>query len=194
MSELQPAKGQHGRWSADFIDKVLWEVAAAGGQVSRGYSQLQHWALLVMEETGEMPDLPSERTVRDWVASRYRNRYHEVQQSKVTEMDERIAQTGARLAIQMADAEERALKQTLAGLASCNGVEASVVLRNLSQSKKIQVDNAVTLRTQSAEGIDVRGITELAAAIVRAGAGILEGPVIPEAEVVEEPTVVPAAP
>jgi hypothetical protein len=187
MSEVALNYRKSSRWSAEFIDKCLWEVAAAGGNVTRAHQQMQRWAMSQMEETGETPDLPSDRTLRDWVSNSHRNRYHEVQHQKVVEMDEMIAQTGSRLAVQLAEAEERALKQTLGGLASASAVEASQILRNLSLSKKVQVDSSIQLRSQAVGGIDVRGINELAAAIVRAGAGELAGDVV-DAEVVEAPS------
>ncbi len=178
MEQLQ--KQRSTRWDAEFIDRVLWEVAAAGGTVTRAYNQLSEWGTQQADETGVMPDLPSLRTLRNWVNITYRNRYHEVQQQKVTEMDELIAQEGQRLAVQLADGEERALKQTLAGLASSNAVEASTILRNLSVSKKSQVDNAINLRRQQSGGIDGRSLQDLVSSLVRAGAGTLAEPTVEE--------------
>lgn len=175
-----------GRWTAAYIDKVLWEVAAAGGNCRMAHEHLVRAATEAYEESGTLTEVPSERTVRDWVSRRFRNRYHEVQAMKVAEMDEVIAQDGQRLAIQLAEAEERALKQTLAGLGQANAVEASQILRNLSQSKKSQVDNAVVLRRQATASVDARTVTDLAAALVRAGAAVLAEPAVVEAEVVED--------
>lgn len=174
------------RFDQSMIDKVLWEVAAAGGNCRIAHERLTRTATEMFDETGEMPDLPTERTVRDWVSRRFRNRYHEIQAAKVAEMDEVIAQDGQRLAVQLAEAEERALKQTLAGLGSANAVEASTILRNLSQSKKMQVDNALALRRQATASVDARTVTDLASALIRAGAAVIAEPeIIEDAEVVD---------
>jgi hypothetical protein len=156
------------KWPADFIDRMLWEVAISGGQVRRGYNSLVKAAV---ERHGEKAalDFPAERTVREWVQYRYRNRYNELLKQKAEELDERRAQDASTLSVQLRDAEERALAQTLAGLGDANGLEASMILRNLSQSKRMNSDVIVAARGLPALQTVGEGLMEIARGLSRLG-------------------------
>jgi hypothetical protein len=86
------------------------------------------------------------------------------------------------MAIDLASGEKEALRQTMAGLVDLNAVAASMVLRNLSTSKGINLDQEGRLRGRAGVVVDHRGFNELADALLRLG--IAERVV--DAEVVED--------
>jgi hypothetical protein len=90
--------------------------------------------------------------MHDWVRGRFRTRYQEIATKATDELRERIARDTVDLAIDLAAGEKEALRQTLAGLSDLNAVEASMVLRNLSTSKGINLDQEAKLRGRAGRG------------------------------------------
>ena len=134
------------KFPLELIERILYEVAAQGGNCTaakRTFDELnEHRA----EQGEDKIDLPSVRTIRHWITGPFRNRYHEIVSDSARQLEELVAAQGVSLAISIGTAEEDALKQTLAGLANANGVEASQILRNLSQAKGTAIDKAQLLR------------------------------------------------
>lgn len=176
------------RWPVELIDAFLWEIAVHGGQVRAGYNSLVHALTQNAGETG-MPDVPAERTVREWVQFRYRNRYAELLKQKAEELDEQRAQDASTLALQIREAEERALTQTLAGIGQANGVEASMILRNLATAKKLNSDVIVAARGMPVLKQAGEDLMSIARSLTRmGGVHIVDatGAELTEAQVVEE--------
>lgn len=170
-----------GKYPAEAVDYLLWLVALEGGSTSR--------ALARAEAEGKLEQLPRRQTLDDWKRVRYRNRYSEIVTHRKDAMDDEQAAAAAILARQIAQAETRAVKQTVAGLSSANGVEASQILRNLSQSKGIQLDQARKTYERPLAERQAASLEEIAAGLNRiagGGAVVLEAEVVDEAEVVED--------
>src|SRR3954468_10901605 len=108
---------------------ALWPVALGGGEERRGHVAPRR-ALVAQAGLDEDDvdsagvDCPAERTVRNWVTGRFRNRYHEILEVKASELDGHVAATATELAIAIEEGERQALKQTLAGLGNATGVDA----------------------------------------------------------------------
>jgi hypothetical protein len=142
---LKPAKA-HYQWDPEFIERVLYEIAANGGNCAGTHRQL----VALNEERDaageEQLRLPSVRTLRYWIQGPFRNRYHEITVASARQLEELIASQGVENAIAMGKAEQDALKQTMAGLANANGVEASQILRNISMAKATSIEKSLLLR------------------------------------------------
>lgn len=82
---------------------------------------------------------------------------------------EAIAAEALELTIRVQEAEGRAVDQVLKGLASVDAMEASVILKNLAQTKQIALTQEGQLRGRAGVIVDVRGLDELTAQLVRAG-------------------------
>ena len=158
----------------ELVDNILWEIAAAGGQVRKGYRQwldalLGHHGI----EDGDITKLPfaipSERTARDWKSKTKRDRYETILKIKTDQLDERVMGAASTLAIAMEEVERDALKQTAAGLAHANGIEASTILRNVSQAKKIQMDAVTSARATRAFERELPNILELGRGLAALG-------------------------
>jgi hypothetical protein len=183
------------RYSPEVVELALWHVALHGGDCRRGRRALGE-ALIAAAGYGEEDpeaatvDVPGESTVRNWVKGRFRARYLEILDVKASELDGRVAATATELAIQIEEGERQAIKQTLAGLSSSNGVESSVILRNLSQSKKIQVEAAGAIRGRAAFERALPSLEALAQSMVRMGFATIEGDAedldeIPDVDLIE---------
>ena len=159
---LNDPYGEHAgaplKHSIEVIEQALHTVAFNGGNVARSCRSL---AAIGIELDPQ--------TVRRWIRGRFRNRYHEIQSKTARDLEEQIARDATDLALQQAHAERQAMERTLAGLSDANGVEASQILRNLSQSKAIQVDKAGQLRGRASVTVDVRGFEEIARSLERLG-------------------------
>lgn len=145
------------------VDRVLWEVAVHGGNCRKA-----HQALVARADSDDaLLDLPVERTVRKWVTERWADRYAEIRSIKAGMLDEQVARDAASLAVAIEEGERKALQTTIARLGEADGVEASQILRNLSQSKKIQVDSAGALRGRAAFDEAVRSLQDIARSLSR---------------------------
>lgn len=91
----------------------------------------------------------SRSTLGNWRRKVFRNRYSQMRRLKMDEVDRVTVEASQDLAQQIAEIEGRAVKQTAAGLAHADAYEASQILRNLSQSKKMQIDGATQLRGEA---------------------------------------------
>lgn len=132
--------------SEELVSRALWALVECGGSETKAQSLLEQEG--VKRQDGE----PIKRsTLGNWKRQTFKHRYTDLRTRKMNAVDE-ILVTGAQaLAIKMGEAEESALKQTMAGIADLNALEASNVLRNVSASKQIQLKGALELRGQEVE-------------------------------------------
>ena len=157
---LELTQGRPLQYPLALVERCLWETAAAGGSATRAHA--------VLSEQGLDP-LPPRRTIQNWTTGRFRNRYHEMLSEQARDLEEIVAAQATANAIRMGDAEQDALRQTMAGLSMASGVEASMILRNISQSKAVQVDKAQLLRGRPTQINAERSLDELARALERLG-------------------------
>ena len=157
----------------EFYERGLWEIAQQAGNVSAGCVSLQaqgHTDYVVT-------------TMREWVTGRFRNRYQQICRGAVSHLEALRAADADKVALRAAGVEVAALQQIVTRLSETNAVEASMVLRNVSQSKKVQEENAALLRGKSAGHMQARGLTEVAAALARLGViEVIEGEAVEDAE------------
>jgi hypothetical protein len=59
--------------------------------------------------------------LRGWTQKRFRNRYHEIKHTHARELEDIVANSAIDVALQMHDAENALLKQTMAGIPNMNG-------------------------------------------------------------------------
>jgi hypothetical protein len=100
----------------------------------------------------------------------FRVTYHEILRTKVDELDELMAQQAQSAALQMGEAMDDALRVTLAGLATSNGVEASQILRNISQARSAEIDKAAQLRGRDFGSQMVKSLADVARELQALGA------------------------
>ena len=180
MTELVVSEAS--KFSAEVVDYLLWLCALEGGSTSR--------ALRRAEGEGRFKELPSRQALDKWKRGTYRNRYSELVTLRRERFDDEQATSAQIIARQIAHAEEAAVKQTMAGLSGANGVEASNILRNLTQSKGINLDLARKIHERPLAERQADSMEEIAGALNRlAGSGavtIETGEEIRDAEVVED--------
>lgn len=179
MADYNPAGQGRGRqYPVEVVERALFEMARHGGSARKAQAALALEGMHIPEGT-----------MRVWRKSTFRNRYHEIASEKARELEEMIAVQATDLALKLAEAEDRALRVTVAGLSQATGLEASTILRNLSMSKSQQVDKAQGIRGRPNFRPDVRGLTEIVRAIKAVGGvEVVEGEAVAEAEVVEAKT------
>lgn len=186
VSDLTHYDDSRTPFAPEIIDAVLWEVAVHGGNVRKAMRTFTE-AAQERVSSDHMPELPSEGTVRRWVRVTFRNRYSELLHQKAQNLDERRAQDASLLALAIEEAERKTLTEVLAGLGSLDAVEASTVLRNLAQSKKLQADVISQARgTAMGEG-DARDLMAIARSLARFGAASIESQT---GDLIEDATVV----
>jgi hypothetical protein len=100
---------------------------------------------------------------------RFAECYQRICSDRARDLEELVAGKALEMALALSDAEKRAVQQTLAGLADASGVQASVILRNLSPFRQIQVDKAGAIRGRPKVIVDPRGYHEIARALERLG-------------------------
>lgn len=142
MADALAELAHRGEYDLDEIDDCLWMVALCGGSVNRAHAQLVERAKDLAEKGKGAPRVPGRATIDRWRRIAHKNRYHEILRLKQQGVDEVHSTRATELAIQMADAEEKALRQTTAGLSGADAVGASQILRNISQSKAINLGEA----------------------------------------------------
>ncbi len=156
-----PKGGRQLQYRREVIERCLFETAVHAGNARKAMRALVLWD----------PDepWPNPETVYLWVRGRFRNRYAQIATDNVDDLRENLARRATDLATKLSDAESDSIEKVLAGLADANAVEASIILRNLSQSKSMQIDQEGKLRGRGGIVIDHRGLEEITAALVRLG-------------------------
>jgi hypothetical protein len=163
--------GRPTKYPPEVIDRALLETAANGGNARKAAETLTMIGLPIRHEQ-----------ISRWRRGRFRKRYEQISSEAGAELREKIARETLELVQNLQETEGRALKQVMAGLSDTNAVEASVILRNLAQSKQVSLTQEGQLRGRSGVVVDVRGLGELTDALVKLG--VAEE--ITDAEVVEE--------
>lgn len=163
--------GRPTKYPPEVIDRALLETAANGGNARKAAETLAMIGLPIRHEQ-----------ISRWRRGRFRKRYEQISSEAGGELREKIARETLELVQNLQETEGRALKQVMAGLSDTNAVEASVILRNLAQSKQVSLTQEGQLRGRSGVVVDVRGLGELTDALVKLG--VAEQVV--EADVVEE--------
>lgn len=164
--------GKPMQWPRHWIETALFEIAAQGGNVRRA-----HGVLLGIHGDAA----PPYDTMQRWRKGRFRNLYTEISRVAGEELRERIAQNATELALEFGDVEREALRRIRAGLGDADAVEASMILRNLSTSKGINLDHEGKLRGRSQHVVQVQGLEQITDALKRLG---VAQEVVVDAEVV----------
>ena len=171
------------QWPIEKIERALWEIAAQGGSCTKA------WRVLTDEGMEHNGQPITRNTLQYWKLKSHRNRYHEIKQGGVQQLEELIAMAATERAIQLGEAEDRAIGQVLAGLTGANGVEASQILRNLSASKQVQEQTIRGIRGRASEESVARSLEDVVKELRRIAPGVVtvtaEEPVV-DAEVVAE--------
>jgi hypothetical protein len=148
-----------------YIERVLWVCALKGGSVTATRRQL-------LEENFTFEgSAPSTSTIDRWVKTSWRNKYHEILQMKAHQFDDVLAADASVLAAQITEAERRAVKQVLRGLNGANALESSQILRNLSQSKGVNMDKAAMIRERPVKARRDANLAEIVRQMKRIGTG-----------------------
>lgn len=156
----------------EVIEKALFEMAACGGSANKAAQSLRDQGLEI-----------SAHTIREWKRGPFRNRYHEIVSTHQRDLDSIIAAAQTENIVTMLDGEREALKQTMAGIANANGVEASNILRNIAQAKRYAVQNHSEITGRPRQERQSQSLQTIAAALARMGLVETQEPV--DAEVVE---------
>lgn len=179
------------KYPPEVVEAALYEVAACGNNVARACQVLKDRGVTQAYPADNGRALPRD-VVAQWVKGRFRNRYHEIVSTQARELQEVVAAKGIDIALQIGEAELQALRQTTAGLSDATAVEASMILRNLGQSKAVQIDKAkqirdVGIQEKTANSLDeiVKGLRAL---------NLLDDDDVHDAEVVEDEEETPSLP
>lgn len=161
----------------EVIERCLYETAVHAGNARKARSALVAWE----------PDLawPAAETIYSWIKGRFRNRYADICTSEAGQLREAIARDMTGLAQKLGEAEADAIRKVQAGLADANAVEASMILRNLTAAKALNLDQEGRLRGRANVIIDFRGIEELTAALVQNGVAVPIDDEIVDADVID---------
>jgi hypothetical protein len=152
-----PVPGDGGRpikGSAEEVETCLWLLAKNGGSATRAAKEMYDclgWTHI------------SRENIRDWATGRFKARYEQIRTEKATDIEELVASRAMEMAVAVSDVEDTALKRVQATISEANAVEASMILRNLTQSKATNVDKAGQLRGREAfkpGGANVGGLLE----------------------------------
>lgn len=173
------------KYPPEVVEAALYEVAAKGNNIARACETLKDRGITQSypEDCGRA--IPR-GVVAEWVNKRFRNRYHEIVSTKTRELEEVVARDGIELAIQIGQAERDALKQTMAGMADATAVEASQILRNLTQAKAQQVDKAHAIRGQGIADKASKTLEQIAAGLKQLGLVVDDEEDVHDVEAVEE--------
>jgi hypothetical protein len=155
--QSDPFNGRQ-RYSREVIERALLQVALCGGNARKAARELEQLGIQIPHET-----------ISKWRRGRFANRYSEIVSMEAATIREAIAAEALELTIRVQEAEGRAVDQVLKGLASVDAMEASVILKNLAQTKQIALTQEGQLRGRAGVIVDVRGLDELTAQLVRAG-------------------------
>lgn len=157
--EINPyTSGRPTRYPPQVIDRALLETAANGGNARKAAQVMEMIGLPVRHEQ-----------ISRWRRGRFRKRYEQLSSQAAGELRERVARETLEFVQTLQDTERTALTQVMSGLSDTNAVEASVILRNLAQSKQVSLTQEGQLRGRSGVIVDVRGLGELTDALVKLG-------------------------
>jgi len=146
------------KYPPQVIDRALMETAANGGNARKAAQVMEMIGLPVRHEQ-----------ISRWRKGRFRKRYEQLSSQAAGELRERVARDTLEYVQSLQSTERDALKQVMAGLSDTNALEASVILRNLAQSKQVSLTQEGALRGRSGVIVDVRGLGELTDALVKLG-------------------------
>ena len=152
----------------ELIEQALWVVAVQGGVVTKACEALREAGIV-----GKDGKPIARRTLSHWKKVSHRNRYAEILRTKVNDLDQVIVEQAQANAIKLGDAQDRALDVTMAGLAGANAVEASTVMRNIAQSRQIEITKAMELRGIDPESRKGRSLELVAAELAALGPNIV---------------------
>ena len=157
--EINPyTSGRPTRYPPQVIDRALLETAANGGNARKAAQVMEMIGLPVRHEQ-----------ISRWRRGRFCKRYEQLSSQAAGELRERVARETLEFVQTLQDTERTALTQVMSGLSDTNAVEASVILRNLAQSKQVSLTQEGQLRGRSGVIVDVRGLGELTDALVKLG-------------------------
>lgn len=172
------------KYPPEVVEAALYEVAAHGNNVARACEALRERGVTQDYPNPDGRAIPRD-VVAQWVKVRFRNRYHEIVATQTRQLQEVVAAKGIDIALQIGEAELQALRQTTAGLSDATAVEASMILRNLGQSKAVQLDKAQQIRSQGVAQEQGHKLDQIIASLKAAGL-VVEDEDVHDAEVVEE--------
>ena len=150
--------GRATKYPPQVIDRALLETAANGGNARKAAQVMEMIGLPVRHEQ-----------ISRWRRGRFRKRYELLSSQAAGELRERVARDTLEFVQTLQATERDALKQVTSGLSDTNALEASVILRNLAQSKQVSLTQEGALRGRSGVIVDVRGLGELTDALVKLG-------------------------
>lgn len=160
-------------YPADVVEKALWAAALHGGSYTKAHKVLFDQGIVVPR-----------KTIEHWAKVTHRNRY---QQIRTVEYDRLMVEIAAEMTDNAASAQEvekRALERTLQGVDSADPLEASQILRNVSQARSSMVQQAQLLRGRPTENVNVT-LTDLAKELEQLGVVQYSEPTL-DVEVVDE--------
>ena len=187
-----PIDNPNGDFPPEFVEAALWEIAVAGGNCARARRELDHrYPDEKALAAAGIERLPSDRALRYWKRSMYRDRYHEILQTRAKDLEEIVAQNGIELALNAQQVKLEAMKQVAARIGATDAVEASTILRNLAQAEAGSVQMSGQIRNRPGFGDkDTRSLQQIAKALERLGVASVEG----DAEDIEDADVVATPP
>jgi hypothetical protein len=197
-TEMQIVKGEKPstswqKYPQDFVDFCLWMMALEGGSASRAITRIEADLQLKehpYHEVGVEVGIPARGTLDYWRKTKFRNRFTELVTLRAKEMDDQLATEAQELAVQIGEAERQAVKRTMAGLQDLDGYQASQALRNLSQAKSLNMQQAREIRLAPAARKQAETLESIAASLNRLAGGavvqVSSGEEIRDAVVVED--------
>lgn len=144
-------------YTDDHVEMALWQLALDGGSYTRAARSLDE-----MKVRGLNGRPIPRSTIELWAKSRFKNRYHEIRTKRVADLDEALALDAQAQAQRLGRAVDSATRQTLAGIAGANGVEASQILRNVAQARQSEISNSMQLRGTDPESKKARSLADIA--------------------------------
>jgi hypothetical protein len=158
-----PQAGQPVQFPREIIERCLFEIAAQAGNARKAHS--------ILAAVYGRENVPSVETLYRWIRGRFRNRYHQISLKEADQVREVIARQATDIAIEIGDVEKAAVARVRDQLADANAVEASIIARNLSTSKGINLQNESQLRGRATQIVDHRGLEGILDTLVRLGVG-----------------------
>jgi hypothetical protein len=175
-TEMQIVKGEKPstswqKYPQDFVDFCLWMMALEGGSASRAITRIEADLQLKehpYHEVGVEVGIPARGTLDYWRKTKFRNRFTELVTLRAKEMDDQLATEAQEL----------------------DGYQASQALRNLSQAKSLNMQQAREIRLAPAARKQAETLESIAASLNRLAGGavvqVSSGEEIRDAVVVED--------
>jgi hypothetical protein len=180
LDQAQPFR-QPSAYPPELIERALLETALCGGNARKASRNLAAFGV----------PIPHER-ISAWRRGRYANRYSEICSAESAALRERIAAGALDLSTRIQEVEGDAVDRVASQLAEANAVEASIILKNLSTSKQIALNQEGLIRGRATEIVEHRGIEQLTGDLVKLGVGTVidsDAEEIADAEVVPAPAI-----